>query len=160
MPSGASSMPGWVERRVGFSEGRVWTRLEEPIVQILVAVVIRKMKSFFNWCEQGYLKMAISWELVDPKRGVKYFKNERDWDFGLVRCLESAKGKPVNIPVLDSTCGAICASFGICLRQRKRTSSQEKEAAAEMSFLFKRVKRGVWAEASNCRCPLASWMSC
>jgi len=47
--------------------------------------------------------------------------------------------------VLDSGYGAIRASFGICLRQRKRTSSQEKEAAAEMSFLFKRVKRGVWA---------------
>jgi len=31
------------------------------------------------------------------------------------------------------------------LRQRKRTSSQEKEAAAEMSFLFKKVKRGVAA---------------
>jgi len=31
------------------------------------------------------------------------------------------------------------------LRQRKRTSSQEKEAAAEMSFLFKKVKRAVWA---------------
>jgi len=30
------------------------------------------------------------------------------------------------------------------LRQRKRTSSQEKEAAAEMSVLFKKVKRGVW----------------
>jgi len=41
--------------------------------------------------------------------------------------------------------GAISASFGICLRQRKRTSSQEKEAAAEMSFLFKKVKRGVAA---------------
>jgi len=37
------------------------------------------------------------------------------------------------------------ASFGICLRQRKRTSSQEKEAAAEMSFLFKKVKRAGWA---------------
>jgi len=33
----------------------------------------------------------------------------------------------------------------MCLRRRKRTSSQEKEAAAEMSFLFKKVKRGVWA---------------
>jgi len=45
--------------------------------------------------------------------------------------------------------GAISAPFGICLRQRKRTSSQEKEAAAEISFLFKKVKRGVWAAASN-----------
>jgi len=26
------------------------------MVQILVVVVIRKMKSFFSWCEQGYLK--------------------------------------------------------------------------------------------------------
>jgi len=41
--------------------------------------------------------------------------------------------------------GATCVSFGICLRQRKRTSSQEKEAAAEISVLFKKVKRGVWA---------------
>jgi len=87
--------------------------------------------------------MAISRELVDPKRGVKYFEKERDWGFGLVRCLESAKGKQVKIPVLDSACGAICAPFGICLWQHKRTSSQEKEAAAEISFLFKKVKRGV-----------------
>lgn len=92
--------------------------------------------------------MAISWELVDPKRGVKYFKKERDWGFGLVRCLDSAKGKLVKIPVLDSVCGAIRASFGICLWQHKRTSSQEKEAAAEMSFLFKKVKRGVWARGA------------
>ena len=90
--------------------------------------------------------MAFSWELVDPKRGVKYFKKERDWVFGLVRCLDSAKGKLVKIPVLDSACGATRASFGICLRQRKRTSSQEKEAAAEISFLFKKVKRGVWGQ--------------
>jgi len=66
----------------------------------------------------------------------------------LARCLDFAKGKLVKIPVLDSACGAIRASFGICLRQRKRTSSQEKEAAAEMSFLFKKVKRGVWARAA------------
>jgi len=87
--------------------------------------------------------MAFSWELVDPKRGVKHFENERDWAFGLVRCLDSAKGKLVKIPVLDSACGAIRASFGMCLWQHKRTSSQEKEAAAEISFLFKKVKRGV-----------------
>lgn len=92
--------------------------------------------------------MAISWELVDPKRGVKYFKKERDWGASLVRCLDFAKGKLVKIPVLDSACGATRASFGICLRQRKRTSSQEKEAAAEMSFLFKKVKRGVWARGA------------
>lgn len=100
--------------------------------------------------------MAISWELVDPKRGVKYFKKERDWDFGLVRCLDFAKGKLVKIPVLDSVCGAIRASFGICLWQHKRTSSQEKEAAAEISFLFKKVKRGVWARAAMraSSCPL------
>lgn len=104
--------------------------------------------------------MAISWELVDPKRGVKYFKKERDWDFGLVRCLDSAKGKLVKIPVLDSVCGAICAPFGICLWQHKRTSSQEKEAAAEISFLFKKVKRGVGSRGAGAtlsgaaRCPL------
>jgi hypothetical protein len=63
----------------------------------------------------------------------------------LVRCLDTAKGKLVKIPVLDSAYGATRASFGMCLRRRKRTSSQEKEAAAEMSFLFKKVKRGVWA---------------
>jgi len=37
----------------------------------------------------------------------------------------------------------MCVPFGICLWQHKRTSSQEKEAAAEISFLFKKVKRGV-----------------
>jgi len=74
----------------------------------------------------------------------------------LVRCLDFAKGKLVKITVLDSACGEIRASFGICLRQRKRTSSQEKEAAAEMSFLFKKVKRGVWARAAMraSSCPL------
>jgi len=41
------------------------------------------------------------------------------------------------------------ASFGICLWQHKRTSSQEKEAAAEISFLFKKVKRGVGREPSK-----------
>jgi len=46
-------------------------------------------------------------------------------------------------------CGAIRASFGICLWQHKRTSSQEKEAAAEISFLFKKVKRGVGREPSK-----------
>jgi hypothetical protein len=59
------------------------------------------------------------------------------------RCLESAKGKQVKIPVLDSARRAIGVPFGICLWQHKRTSSQEKEAAAEISFLFKKVKRGV-----------------
>jgi len=88
--------------------------------------------------------MAISWGSVDPKRKLKSFKKERDWDFGLVRCLDSAKGKLVKIPVLDSACGEIHASFGICLWQHKRTSSQERKAAAEISFLFKKVKRGVW----------------
>jgi hypothetical protein len=68
----------------------------------------------------------------------------------LARCLVTAKGKLVKIPVLDSASGATRASFGICLRQRKRTSSQEKEAAAEMSFLFKKVKRAVWARQQWC----------
>jgi len=67
-----------------------------------------------------------------------FFRKERR-----ARFLVIAKGKPVKIPVLDSVCRAICASFGICLWQHKRTSSQEKEAAAEISFLFKKVKRGV-----------------
>ena len=105
--------------------------------------------------------MAISWELVDPKRGVKHFEKERDWAFGLVRCLDSAKGKQVKIPVLDSACGATRASFGICLWQHKRTSSQEKEAAAEISVLFKKVKRGVGSQRGRgqtfpraARCPL------
>lgn len=88
----------------------------------------------------------------------------------LVRCLDFAKGKLVKIPVLDSARGATRVSFGICLRQRKRTSSQEKEAAAEMSFLFKKVKRGVWRAVGACGgqplrafgvrqlCPLNEWL--
>jgi len=48
MPFSASSKPERVERRVGFAEGLLRSRLEEPMVQILVVVVIRKMKSFFN----------------------------------------------------------------------------------------------------------------
>jgi hypothetical protein len=70
------------------------------------------------------------------------------------RCLESAKGKQVKIPVLDSARGAIRAPFGICLWQHKRTSSQEKEAAAEISFLFKKVKRGAGTVATPGRGPL------
>jgi hypothetical protein len=35
------------------------------------------------------------------------------------------------------------------LWQHKRTSSQEKEAAAEISFLFKKVKRGVSTRSSS-----------
>jgi len=42
------------------------------------------------------------------------------------------------------------------LRQRKRTSSQEKEAAAEMSFLFKKSeKRGVGVAAAMSARPAA-----
>jgi len=67
----------------------------------------------------------------------------------LVRFLDSAKGKAVKIPLLDSASGATRASFGMCLRRRKRTSSQEKEAAPEISVLVKKVKRGVWGGASN-----------
>lgn len=151
-PFGASCMPERVERRVDFAEGRVWTRLEESIVQILVVVVIRQMRTLSTDVTKVISKRAIRWEWADPKRGVKYFKKERDWAAAmwLVRCLVIAKGKLVKIPVLDSACGATRASFGICLRQRKRTSSQEKEAAAEMSFLFKKVKREVWARQQWC----------
>jgi len=59
-----------------------------------------------------------------------------------VRSLGMAKGKQVNIPALDSVCRAICASFGICLWQHKGTSIQEGKAVAEISFLFKKVKKG------------------
>lgn len=51
-----TSMPEWVERREDFTEGWAWARLEESLVQILVVVVIRQMRIFVNWCEQGYLK--------------------------------------------------------------------------------------------------------
>jgi len=36
---------------------------------------------------------------------------------------------------------AISPPFGICLWQHNRTSSREKKAEAEISFLFKEVKR-------------------
>jgi len=49
----------------------------------------------------------------------------------------------------------MCAPFGICLWQHKRTSSQEKEAAAEISFLFKKVKRGVGRAGGNPGAPAA-----
>jgi len=68
-----------------------------------------------------------------------FFRKERE-----ARFLVIAKGKPVKIPVLDSgERSNLLFLYGICLRQRKRTSRQEKEAAAEMSFLFKKVKREV-----------------
>jgi len=48
--------------------------MEEPLVQILVAVVISEMKSFTAEVDKVIAKMAISCEWADPKERLKSFR--------------------------------------------------------------------------------------
>jgi len=132
-PNSASSKPVRVERRVGFSEGSLWSGLEEPIVQILVAVVIRKMKPFSTEVNKGISKMAISWELADPKPRVKHFKKREGLGAqALVKVLESAKGKLVKIPVLDSVVRQLATSWDLLVVTQKNFKPGERSGSRDL----------------------------
>jgi len=64
----------WVEERDEFVEERSWDRLENSLVQILVVVVITKLRTLWTEVENGFGWRAFRSELVDPKRFVKYDK--------------------------------------------------------------------------------------
>jgi hypothetical protein len=53
------------------------------------------------------------------------------------------KGKPVKIPVLESEVVLGLPPLGMCLRQLNWKWKREEKALAEISFLLKKVKRGV-----------------
>jgi len=64
----------WVEEREVFGEEKAWAWLENTLVQILVVVVITKLRTFWTEVENGFRWRAFRSELVDPKRFVKYDK--------------------------------------------------------------------------------------
>jgi len=67
----------WVEEREVFEEERTWVRLENTLVQILVVVVITKLRTFWTEVENGFRWRAFRSEWVDPKRFVKH---DKKWD--------------------------------------------------------------------------------
>jgi len=58
-------MDPWVEEREVFVEERTWVRLENTLVQILVAVVITKLEHF-----ELKLKMVSDEEHFDPSESI------------------------------------------------------------------------------------------
>jgi len=69
--------------------------VEEPLVQILIVVVIRNMKSISAEANKVISKMVFSWEWVDPKRRLKQLYIERNWaggNSGLSNSSMSRKG--------------------------------------------------------------------
>jgi len=87
----------WVEEREVFGEERAWARLENTLVQILVVVVITKLRTFWTEVENGFRWRAFRSELVDPKRFVKY---DKKCDGFVKEPIIELKGKQVKIPVL------------------------------------------------------------
>jgi len=133
----------WVEEREVFREEMAWARLENTLVQILVVVVITKLRTFWTEVENGFRWRAFRSELVDPKRFVKYDKKCKG--FIQIKTLIELKGKLVNIPVLDFAVGGNSGCFGIIImfRWRKWTLRLWVKEGIEISFLFKRKKANV-----------------
>jgi len=67
----------WVEEREVFEEEKTWVWLENTLVQILVVVVITKLRTFWTEVENGFRWRAFRSEWVDPKRFVKH---DKKWD--------------------------------------------------------------------------------
>jgi len=142
----------WVEEREGFVEEMTWVKLENPLVQILVVVVITMLRTHWTEVENGFGWRAIRSEWVDPKRFVKH---DKKWDgLNLLKAIIELKGKKVKIPLLGEFFsffrggGLVLFSgeressiFGIFkLRWRKRTLRLGRKEGAEISSLFKRKK--------------------
>jgi len=81
----------WVEEREVFEEERTWVRLENTLVQILVVVVITKLRTLWTEVENGFRWRAFRSEWVDPKRFVKH---DKKWDgFKFLNPSSNWKGK-------------------------------------------------------------------
>ena len=130
--------------------------MEKPLVQILVVVVITKLRTLWTEVENGFGWRAFRSEWVDPKRFVKY---DKKWEglagFRVCEALIELKGKMVKIPLLGERKGReegglalfFFSSFSqgfrvfwdkMYLRWRKRTLRLERKEGVELSSLFKR----------------------
>jgi len=85
--------------------------MEKTIVQILVVVVITKMRTLWTEVENGFGWRAFRSEWVDPK---KFFKQDKKWD-GLkiyfFKTIIELKGKMVKIPLLGEKRGVTFFCF-------------------------------------------------
>lgn len=146
----------WVEERVGFIfEVKTWVWMEKPIVQILVVVVITKMRSLWTEVENGFQWRAFRLEWVDPKRFVKHDKKCEGF---LKKFMPSLnwKGKWLKFHYLVKrgsgfgrspfACRVHARQLGIFmyLRRRNRTLRLGREEGAEISSLFKRKEGSLW----------------
>jgi len=99
----------WVEEREVFEEEKTWVWLENTLVQILVVVVITKLRTFWTEVENGFRWRAFRSEWVDPKRFVKH---DKKWNgFFFLKAIIELKGKTVNIPLLGYRVGRGACSF-------------------------------------------------
>ena len=151
----------WVEEREVFEEERTWVRLENTLVQILVVVVITKLRTFWTEVENGFRWRAFRSEWVDPKRFVKH---DKKWDgFKFLNPSSNWKGKRLTFRYLakdevwsgNSLSGGfsfwVLSNFflGYLLRWRKRTLRLGRKEGVGTSALFKRKKetfsrKGEW----------------
>jgi len=119
--------------------------MEKTIVQILVVVVITKMRTLWTEVENGFGWRAFRSEWVDPKR---FFKQDKKWDGLKIYFLKPSlnwKGKWLKFHYLvKKKRGNFLLFFGIMyLWWHKRTLRLERKEGVELSSLFKRKEEGV-----------------
>jgi len=142
----------WVEEREVFEEEKTWVWLENTLVQILVVVVITKLRTFWTEVENGFRWRAFRSEWVDPKRFVKH---DKKWDgFKFLNPSLNWKGKRLTfvtwlrVEIWGRERGQLFFLFwawsnfflGYLLRWRKRTLRLGRKEGVGTSALFKRKK--------------------
>jgi len=141
------------------AEVLMWIGMEQPIVQILVVVVIRNMKSISAEADKVISKMAISWEWVDPKREPKGLISRGiggSWErfrHPLLKLPVSAKGNPFKITELHSRAegATLPLSLGLDYGNVKEVNDSGMSTTQRYLLCSNKVKPGVgWVGSNFC----------
>jgi len=125
--------------------------VEEPLVQILIVVVIRNMKSISAEANKVISKMVFSWEWVDPKRRLKQLYIERNWaggNSGLSNSSMSRKGNRLKFRYWVRVWGLLCAFWDLFVVTQKNLKTVGGFRGRDLCSVQKGETDGWWRGAT------------